>query len=136
MHPNGPAVTCDATLTDQDKADILEAYGVAVTDIQENIAVANDAITGTSKYVATATGFDMSKGHNFIALHFTSPTATKIEVSMDPTQGSGLVELDESGVIVLQMKADKSQTVKVVATDANGVTTKNLTISGMTFNEE
>ena len=110
---------------------------MTVSDIQENVAISGTDITGTSKYVAEAQTFDMEKGHNFIALHFTSDNATEIKVSMDPTQGSGLVTLDESGVIVLQMKADKSQTVKAVATDANGrSTTKNYSIAGMTLETE
>lgn len=78
----------------------------------------------------------MSKGHNFIVLHFTSDDADTIQVSMNPTQGSGLVTLDESGVIILQMKADKSQTVKAVATKNGVTTTKEYSISGMTFNAE
>jgi len=120
-------------VTDTDLAD----FGVTVAQVQSNVAINNLAITGTSKYIDTVTSFDMSKGHNFLALHFESDDAEKIEVSMDPTQGSGLVELDETGIILLQMKSDKSQTVKVVATDENDVTTtKNFTISGMTFEEE
>ena len=103
-----------------------------VSDVQENVSVSGNAITGTSKYLESVNTFDMSKGHHFIVLHVTADTADTIKVSMDPTQSS-LTTLDESGVIILQMKDDQSQTVKIVAENENGTTTKNLTISGMTF---
>lgn len=125
-------MTVDAEVTDEDLAD----FGVTVAQIQSDVAIDELDITGTSKYVETVETFDMEKGHNFLALHFSSEDADKIEVSMDPTQGSGLVELDESGVILLQMKADKSQTVKAVATNDDGITVKNYTVSGMTFEQE
>ena len=134
---NWPSVTVDTTLTEGDAADLLSAFGVAVTDVQSGVAISGNAIMGTSKYLAGPVGdFPMDLGHNFIVLHFASEDADKVEVCMDPTQGSGLVELDESGVAILQMKSDKSQTVKVVMTKDDREFVKHFTISGMTFETE
>ena len=133
---NWPSVTVDTTLTEGDAADLLSVFGVAVSDVQSNVAISGNAITGTSKYLESVNTFDMSLGHNFLVLHFASTDADKVEVCMDPTQGSGLVELDESGVVILQMKADKSQTVKVVMTKGDREFVKHFTISGMTFETE
>lgn len=135
IHPNSPAVTVDTQLTTEDEEDLLEYFGVDLSDVQENVAISGNAITGTSKYLDSVNTFDMSKGHHFLVLHITADDAETIKVSMDPTQSS-LTTLDESGVIILQMKDDQSQTVKIVAENENGTTTKNLTISGMTFAAE
>ena len=131
-----PAIHVSTTLKASDEADLESTFGVQVSDVQSDIAVYGNSINGTSKYVEEVTTFDMSKGHNFLILHITADNATKIEACMDPTQGSGLVELDETGVVLFQLKPDKSQTVKIVATGEGGTTTRNLTIANLTLNEE
>lgn len=135
LHPSAPVLTVDTTLTAQDEADLLSIFGVEPTDVQSSVAVSGTTITGESKYLDSVNTFDMDLGHHFLILHITADNADEIKVSMDPTQ-SQLTTLDESGVIILQMKDDQSQTVKVVATNSGGTTTKNYAISGMTFAEK
>ena len=90
-------------MTATDEEDISTTYGVDVDDVQSNVEVTGSSITGTSKYVDSIELFDLSLGHHFIVLHITAEGADKIEACMDPTKGSGLVELDETGVVIFQM---------------------------------
>lgn len=136
LHPSGPVLTVDTTLTAQDEADIQSIFGVEAGDVQESVAISGTAITGTSNYLEEVNTFDMSKGHHFIILHVTADDADEITACMDPSQQAEPTVLDESGVIILQMKDDKSQTVKITAKKGTATTTENLTISGMTFAEQ
>ena len=55
---------------------------------------------------------------------------------MDPTKGMGLQELDSSGVVIFQMKDDKSERIKVVVTKDDVVQTAYYDISEMIFEEK
>lgn len=77
----------------------------------------------------------MSKGHHFIVLHITADDADEIKVCMDPTQGT-VGTLDETGVVILQMKDDKSQKVKIEVTKDGVSKSYFYRINGMTFAAE
>lgn len=73
---------------------------------------------------------------NFIALKFTpsdeDTDATAYEVGVDPSQGSGLVQLDEDMDAVIKV-TDKNAQVLVVATIGDGArTTQTYDLSGLT----
>ena len=133
---NQPSVTIDTTLTEGDISDISSIYGVTMNEVQSDVVAHKKSITGTSKYLESVNTFDMSLGHHFLILHITSTDADTIKASMEPSQTSGLVELDASGVVLFQMKDDQSQKVKIVLTK-NGVDTVKLyNIGNMTFEAE
>lgn len=78
----------------------------------------------------------MDLGHHFMVLHITAEGADKVEVSMDPTKGMGLQELDETGVVIFQMKDDKSEQIKIVVTKDDVSQTAYYDISEMVFEEK
>ena len=129
-------IKVDTDIRLEDDADIYSTFGVHVSDVQTSVAVSGTAITGTSKYVTEIERFGLELGHHFIVLHITAPDGATIKASMNPSQQSGLVTLDETGIVIFQMKDDKSQTVKVVAERGNETVEKNYTISSMTFAAE
>lgn len=86
-------------------------FGTALTDIQSGLSVANGKITGTLKYVDSgALATDWGAG-NFMVLKFTNvdADATSVKVGLEPSMGSGLVELlgdpDMNGVFKVTNKA-------------------------------
>lgn len=88
--------TCDE-LTVSPESDNVEMFGTIVADMQTGLAVANGAITGTLKYLDSGALVDQWGAGNFMALKFTGPdeSATSVKVGLSPSEGSGLVELDE-----------------------------------------
>ena len=102
-------------------------YEVPVSDIQDDVAIVGNKITGTLKYLD---GSDPISGYwgagNFLALKFSGidPRATSVKVGMNPSQGSGLVELigdpDMNGVFKVTNKA----TQKFVVVTTDGIKTK------------
>lgn len=93
-------------------------FGTPVSDLQTGIAIANGAITGTLKYLSTgALATDWGAG-NFLAVKFTNidSDSTSVMVGLEPSAGSGLVELiddpDKNGVFKITDK--NTQKLKVV----------------------
>lgn len=105
-------------------------------DVQSSVSIEDGTIFGTSKYIDSVTTFDMSLGHHFMVLHITADGADKVEVTMDPTGGMGLQELDETGVVIFQMKDDKSQKVKIVVSKDEVSQAAYYDISEMVFTEK
>jgi HK97 family phage major capsid protein len=71
-------------------------WGHTVASLQTGLTVANGAITGTLHEVTSGTlANDWGPGY-FMALKFTNPdsAATSLRVGLEPSEGSGLVELD------------------------------------------
>lgn len=100
--------------------------------------VSGNAITGTLKYLDSGDIADYWGDGNFVALKFADldPNATSVKVGLDPSQGSGLVEIlgdpDLNGVFKITDKT--SQVFKVVTTVGDGRTkTDTYDLSGLTL---
>ncbi|MBQ8970992.1 MAG: InlB B-repeat-containing protein [Lachnospiraceae bacterium] len=126
-----PSVAAEAAAT--------TLFGTAVRDIQSNIRINNGKITGTLKYLSSGEIVDAWGAGNFIALKFTDidSRATSVMVGLDPSQGSGLVELiddpDKNGVFKVTDK--NAQVFKVVSSDGTNTTTTTYDLSGLTIKE-
>lgn len=135
LHPNSPSL--DVAVDSNISAD-TDLLGKSVTDLQSSISIRNSAITGTSLYVDdyTSGGFDMSKSHNFLALHIEAQEGATIQVELIGGDSEGHpVTLDADGLIVLQIR-NKSQKVKVTATKSTDVETKTFDLTGLTLASE
>ena len=98
-------------------------FGTKVSDMQEDVVVGDDEIVGTLKYLDSGDLVTTWGAGNFMALTFTNNDFSKyssVKVGMDPSQGSGLVEIindpDKNGVFKVTNK--DTQVFKIVYTDA------------------
>lgn len=112
-------------------------WGTAVSDMQEDLAVDSDdrEITGTLKYLASGQlTVDWGEG-NFMALKFTNndTKVTSIKVGLNPSQGSGLVELDADMDGVFKVSDKDEQVFVIQYTDGRYVQTDTYDLSGLTL---
>ena len=112
-------------------------WGTATTAMQSDIAVANGAITGTLKYLDSGQLVtDWGEG-NFMALKFTVPAnATSCKVGLNPSEGSGLVELDDDKDGVFKITNKDTQKFVIVTTDGVYTNTQEFDLSGLTCETE
>lgn len=112
-------------------------FGTLVSDMQTALTVGANAITGTLKYLTSGDLVDTWGAGYFMALKFTGipASATSVLVGLDPSEGSGLVEiindLDKNGAFKVSNKS--TQKFKVVATDGTNTVTKTYDLSGLTL---
>jgi len=124
-NPTVGAVSSSATL-----------FNTSVSDIQDSVVVGDTAITGTLKYLSSGDIADYWGAGNFIALDFSNfdANATSVKVGLDPSQGSGLVEIltdpDHNGVFKITNK--DVQKFKIVTSDGTHTKTKTYDLSGLT----
>lgn len=107
------------------EGDTVEAlWEVPLSSIQSNIQVANNYITGTSKFLSGSNAITNVWGEgNFIALKFSDFAETDtVKVGIVPTQGSGMQELDEDKDALFKITDKSTQVIKVVT--SNGVKSK------------
>lgn len=119
-------------------ADDVEVLGKDAGDLQEDVAIANSAITGTLKYVTGYTGFsgDVSlQSGNYLAIKVEA-NADAITVELVGGTVGHPVTLDEDGMIVLRIADTSTQSITVVATKGNIAETHNLSISGLVLTPE
>lgn len=113
-------------------------YETPVSSIQESdVAVSGNKITGTLKYLDDGGPISGWWGPgNFLALKFSNvdPKATSIKVGLNPSEGSGLVELlgdpDMNGVFKITDKT--TQKFRVVITDGHLTKTTDYDLSDLT----
>lgn len=83
--------------------------------MQEDVVVTKDSISGTLHFIegGIAQSGPLAGDGNFLALKFSNfdPKATSIKVGLDPSQGTGLVEIiddpDRNGVFKIHDNAQK-----------------------------
>ena len=99
-----------------------EIFGVDVSDIQDDISIADGKITGTLKYLPEGNAITNKWGAgNFIALAFDNwdENAKSVLVGLEPSVSSGLVDVindpDKNGVFKV---TDKENQKFVVVTKA------------------
>lgn len=111
-----------------------DLFGKDASDLQENIVIGSDAITGTLKYVAdysSAFGGDLASG-NYLALKCTAISGATITVEV-LNGTSGASTLDADGLIVLRIADTTTQSVQVIATIDGVSETKTYGLTGMTL---
>lgn len=108
-----------------------------MSDLQTGLSVADGAITGTLHKVTTGALADYWGEGYFMALKFANPDsgATSLKVGMDPSEGSGLVELDADMNGVFKVTDKDAQVFKTVSSAGTRTSEKVLTydLSGLTL---
>lgn len=112
-----------------------DLFGKVVADLQEDIVVGSNSISGTLHYVEDYTGFSsdpaLQEG-NYIAIHCNVPglTADRYSISVSITNP---VTLDADGIYIGYVANKDSQTITVVAS-ASGYdsVTKTYSLSELT----
>lgn len=117
-----------------------QIFDTAVSDIQDSdVAVNGKSIVGTLKYLTDGPIAGYWGAGNFLALKFSDvdPKATSIKVGLNPSEGSGLVELlgdpDMNGVFKITDKT--TQKFRVVITDGHVTKTTDYDLSGLTLED-
>ena len=106
-----------------------------VEDMQENIVIGADKITGTLKFVKggiAPSGIMAGDGY-FMALKFSEvdASATSKKVGLVPSQGSGLVELDADMNAFMKISDIQNQVFEVVITDGTRTGVQKFDLSGL-----
>lgn len=118
-------------------------FDTPVSDMQTNVTVADNAITGTLHFIEgglAETGYLAGDG-NFLALKFSAENwndFTSVKVGLDPSSESGLVEIlndpDKNGVFKVAGEIEGVPQIFKVVTTMNGVqNTQNYSLSGLTL---
>lgn len=110
-----------------------------MSDIQTGVTVTGNKITGTLKYLD---GSDPISGYwgagNFLVLKFSNidPKAKSVKVGVDPSEGSGLVELlgDPDMNCVAKITNKDTQVFKVVTSDGHLSKTQTFDLSDLVCN--
>ncbi len=110
-------------------------FGTPVSDMQSDVVVSGDAITGTLKYLDSGDLVDAWGEGNFLCLKFEDfdPNATSVLVGLEPSYGNGLVDIlpdpDHDGAWKITDK--DNQVFRVVTSDGTNTVTKDYTLSGL-----
>lgn len=113
----------------------VDLLGKHVSDLQENVVIADNALTGTLHYVEGYTGYsgdpDLQEG-NYLALKVGGvPADAKVKVELLGGQ-SGESVLDADRIFIARI-ADTTQKIKVEAISGRNVLTQIYTLSGLTL---
>ena len=112
-------------------------WGTDITDMQSNIEVVGDKITGTLKYLDSGQLVTDWGAGNFIALKFDVPEgATSCKVGLDPTEGSGMQELDEDKDGVFKITDNTVQQLVVITTNGKYAATQRFDLSELVCQTE
>lgn len=92
-----------------------DLFGKTVDDLQENVVVGDDSISGALAYISDYTGFSGDtalQSGNYIAIHASVPEVEDVTITVKVTNPA---TLDEDGIAVLRIADKDSQTITVVA---------------------
>ena len=112
-------------------------WGTKVSEMQTSVAIANGAITGTlHKLTSGQLVTDWGEGY-FLALKFTknNDKITSIKVGLNPSQGSGLVELDSDMDGVFKITNKDTQDFEILVSDGTLSYAMMFDLSGLTLDE-
>ena len=116
----------------------VDLLGMSVTDLQEEVTVSGNAISGTLLYVTGYTGFsgdETEQSGNYLAVHCAAGEGDTITLELiGGTHGP--VTLDEDGLCVIRVTDKDTQKLHYTATGADGSTEDRIyDLSGLTLTE-
>ena len=110
-------------------------FGKAVNELQSDVVVSDDEVTGTLKYVDFSSNVSEQSG-NYLALKIEAEPA-EAETVVELVGGTkGPVTLDDDMNIVLLIKNKDTQSIKVTTTHNRESVTKTYGLSGLTLETE
>lgn len=114
-----------------------ELFGKQVADLQENIIIEGDSISGNLKYVTGYTGFSSKvseQSGNYLALKISTVPSENVTTTVELVGGTkGAVTLDSDMNIVLRIANKDTQSVKIISTTGNESAEKLYTLTGITM---
>ena len=116
------------------------AYGKTVSELQSNVVVEGDAISGTLHYVTGYTGFDgsdpLEQAGNYLALTFT-PTSWDGVMTVELVGGTkGAVTLSEEDDFCVFKVDSTAQTIKVEYTDGDSEYEKSYSLTSLVLESD
>ena len=115
-------------------AETGELFDTEISSMQENLAISGYAITGTLKKLTSGSIPAVWGEGYFMALKFTdSNSADSIQVGLNPSVSSGLVELDSDMNGVFKVTDKDNQLFVVVTTKDGYELTQAYDLSGLTL---
>lgn len=109
-----------------------------MADLQSDIAIVGDEITGTLKYIAdysSAFSGDEASG-NYLALHFACDVEDAV-LTVEVVNGfHGPTTLDPDGINIFRIADKDTQKIKVTATKDGESYSRIYGLTGLTLNEE
>jgi len=113
-------------------------FGKSVEDLQEDIEVGEDGVTGTLKYVSDYTGFsedeELQEG-NFLMLHFDAPGAESITVQLIGGN-SNVIWLPVHGIMIARIESTEQSIMAVADYGPAGAVIKEIPLDGLTLESE
>lgn len=95
-----------------------DLFGKVVSDLQEDVVVSAEGVSGTLKYIddySSAYGPGENSGY-YLALHCTTPGVEGATITSEVIGGvHGPVTLDEDGIVISRITDKDTQTIEVVA---------------------
>lgn len=114
-------------------------FGKTVNELQSDVVVSDDEVTGTLKYVDGYVDFSsnvLEQSGNYLALKIEAEPA-EAETVVELVGGTkGPVTLDDDMNIVLLIKNKDTQSIKVTTTHNEESVTKTYGLSGLTLETE
>ena len=114
-----------------------DLLGKSVTDLQSNIAIGSDSISGTLKYVTGYTGFSGNteeQSGNYLALKCDGlPEADEVTFELVGGTVGHPVTLDSDRLIVVRITDIENQYIVVTATKGGTTMSKTLYLTGLTL---
>ena len=119
----------------------IDLLGANLDDLQSDIVIGDDTISGVLNFVSDYSGFSSKveeQSGNYLALHITVPQYEDAVITVELIGGSlgKPVTLDEDKTIILRITDPDNQSVKIVATKDNKVVTKTYALTGIELKNE
>ena len=103
---------------DANIGDSVDLFGKTVSDLQENIVISSEGVTGTVKYIddySSAYGSGEDSG-NYLVIHCSTPGIEGATITVEVVGGlHGPQTLDEDGICICRITDKSTQTIRVVA---------------------
>ena len=119
-------------------SDSTDLFGKTASDLQENVAITDDTVSGTLKYIAdySAAGYGTGEDSgNYLVLHFSTGSVSGSTIKAKLFGGEhGWVTLDPDGILITRITNKNLQTIAVVANkEGYEQATMRLSLTGLTL---
>lgn len=111
--------------------------GKTPSDLQENITITDNSISGTLKYVTGYTGFSSKvseQSGNYLAIHVNIPTGSTVKVFIIGGDNTEPKTMDSDGVLVARIKNTSEKIQFTVTKEGYRTVVRTYNLNNITLN--